>query len=184
MIKKIKYMLIMEKLPSLQRFIKMKKVTVQWSTRIMNDKETITKSKSKYLDLEEAVYMYVCAYKTRQGGIVFFPKRPIYIGKSYKRQNDETVRDRILEHFNDDTGKCIMKKCTKNSYVKVGKIILEEIQQISPKVIQYVECCLINNNQPLCNDKPCKISYTGYDLQVTNIGSYKPLKEESLCFRN
>ncbi|MDD4440359.1 MAG: hypothetical protein PHX41_00550 [Kiritimatiellae bacterium] len=43
-----------------------------------------------------------------------------------------------------------------------------------------IECCLIYNNQPLCNDK-CKESYNGRAITITNDGDYAPLKQVSVC---
>jgi len=152
----------------------MTKIIIDWSEWIENTSYSIENSKNDYFDLTEAVYMYVHAEK--QPDNIYMPgKQPLYIGQVYKRQNNETVKDRIYEHFNDQLPEYFERNCAYTVFIKIGKIILQNSETISQELIENIECCLINTNQPLCEIEENKVNYHGDSICIENIGKYRPL---------
>lgn len=102
----------------------------------------------------------------------------LYIGQTYK----QSLRDRIPQPHSAYT--CInawLKKHPKHSpVVMIG--LREVAGDKSQALYDDIECCLIYDNQPLCNDK-CKENYspTGREITITNDGDYSPLKQVSVC---
>lgn len=153
-------------------------ISIQWSNRIDLMKKNIEQSVNPYLNLREAVYMYVCAYKTKKTWIV--EGRSYYIGQSFRRQNNETVRHRLLEHFDDGLVDYVKRKCKNTSFVKVGKIILARGERFSQQLVDDIECGLVFKNKPYRNVS-CAENYIGRDLIINNTGSFIPLEKRSVC---
>lgn len=107
--------------------------------------------------------------------------RLLYIGQSF----DQSLRARIPQPH--DAYGCVDSWVQKNegfeAVVMAGAITASNVQSVTSSLMDDVECCLINTNQPLCNDK-CKDVYAGSELQVTNAGDYAPLKSVSTCKEN
>lgn len=100
----------------------------------------------------------------------------LYIGHAF----DQTLRDRIPQPHEAD-------KCVKNWFdanpgfekvVMIGAVTLPK--QVTKGLLADIECCLINVNQPPCNIA-CKDAYSGRDLDIINLGDYKPLQLKSKC---
>lgn len=64
--------------------------------------------------------------------------------------------------------------------VMTGTITEASLERISETFVREVECCLINCNQPHCNDV-CMESYSGRELVVRNSGDYAPLRSRCHC---
>jgi len=102
----------------------------------------------------------------------------LYIGQSF----DQPLRIRIPQPH--EAYACVQASLKNNpSYevvVMIGIITSSSTQSITQSLMNDVECCLINSNQPPCNAQ-CKDTYVGRDLQVTNAGDFAPLRKDSIC---
>lgn len=159
----------------------MRTLSLDWSNIIIpNNRSSIATTNNPFLDLSEAIYMYTCCLL--HGNKMVYSARPLYIGQVYKRENNETVRNRLLEHLNDDITTCTRTKCNSPFWVgiKIAKILLEKNENLSAQLIDQIECCLIRNNQPLCNTV-CKDNYNGDSIQIVNLGDFDPLLHTSSC---
>lgn len=80
---------------------------------------------------------------------------------------------------------CANKWLTDNPSFKLlvmaGTITRATSQRITQELMDDVECCLVFTNQPKCNGPPCKESYSGREIMISNTGAYQPLKESSKC---
>ena len=102
----------------------------------------------------------------------------LYIGQAF----DQTLRERIPQEH--PAYKCVFEYRKRHSdidiLVMIGFIEKSSVERSTQQLFDDIECCLIFCNQPLCNAL-CKESYLGRDLQVFNMGYYKPLKETCTC---
>lgn len=91
----------------------------------------------------------------------------LYIGEA------EKVLTRIKEHEKRSKWK---KNCENHMLLKVAKCELGTVRR------QKVECCLIYNSKPICNDE-CKDDFPYKDdtISITNKGMNSPLKDNYNC---
>lgn len=91
----------------------------------------------------------------------------IYIGES------EKVRSRIAGH---EKWSCWKSNCEDHILLKVATC------EFGTSKRQKVECCLINNTKPICNDE-CKDDYPYKDdtVEIKNTGMSTPLKDGYIC---
>lgn len=110
---------------------------------------------------------------------IFFDMELLYIGQTF----DQTFRERIPQpHEAYPLIYEYMKYNSQKTVVaKLGAIYDCDAERITQELFDDIECCLINKNQPIFNDK-CKKSYIGRSIIVENIGDYFPLKEGGVCF--
>jgi len=104
--------------------------------------------------------------------------RLLYIGQAF----DQILRERIPQKH--PAYECVFKYQKRHSgvhiLVMIGFIEKSTVERATQQLYDDIECCLILCNQPWCNTT-CKESYSGRDLQVINVGHYKPLKERCSC---
>jgi len=102
-----------------------------------------------------------------------------FIGMAF----DQTLRQRLLKPHDADPS--IDAEVNANPgyerAVMVGALTRSSLGKVTWDLVNAVECCLIFSNQPPCNTK-CKDAYSGKgEVQVTNLGDFAPLKNESRC---
>jgi len=115
----------------------------------------------------EGIYMIICGRpSTQEGKWDTSSYELIYIGEADK------VRSRIVGH---EKWSCWKGNCENHLLLKVAECNLGTTKR------QKVECCLIYQNKPVCNDE-CKqeFPYTD-DIEITNIGMYSPLSSKHTC---
>jgi hypothetical protein len=101
----------------------------------------------------------------------------LYIGQAF----DQTLRERIPQE--QRAYKCVAAFLGNNLGTKAEAIVIHGLvgrssASLNEDLVDDIECCLVNSNQPLCN-QPCKDSYKGRPLAITNVGGFYPLKEQS-----
>ena len=89
-----------------------------------------------------------------------------YIGQTY----DQTFRDRIMQHRNDEVGNCLREILEEDYdlFLKVGHFELISYSRISRELLDDTERLFIYALEPTCNILGIK-SFTGRDLLVKNI---------------
>jgi len=117
---------------------------------------------------EEGIYMILCGKCSSDPGKWDTSSYELlYIGGS------EEVRSRIVGH---KKWSCWNRNCANRVLLKVARCNFG-----TPKR-QKVECCLINNTKPICNDE-CKDDYPYKDdtIEIANTGMSAPLKDRYIC---
>ena len=117
---------------------------------------------------EEGIYMILCGKRSSnlsKWDILSY--KLLYIGES------EKVRSRIVGH---KKWSCWKRNCKNNILLKVATC------EFGTEKRRKVECCLINNTKPICNDE-CKDAYPYKDdtIDITNTGMKSPLKDNYIC---
>ena len=145
-------------------------------------------TEAEILSQTRGIYMYLKAIQTIAGRLDIDRKNNpfLYIGSVC----DGTIEDRLKYHRESNSPdevkfrNCIQKN-TRVPIIKVAKIELEANQRITKDPVNAIECCLIFQVKPVCNDK-CKDKYTGCErtLVINNGGDYEPLKPEYTCSEN
>lgn len=117
---------------------------------------------------EEGIYMVLCGKPSSDPDKWDTSSyKLLYIGEA------EKVRTRIVGHKKWPKWK---KNCTNHILLKVAKCKLGTVTR------QKVECCLIYNTKPTCNDE-CKDAFPYYDdtVSIINQGMKSPLKNKYTC---
>lgn len=103
----------------------------------------------------------------------------LYIGHSY----DEPLRERIVRDFER---RCINQFSgfdqEMSIIANIGYLGIHTPNEVSDQIYQDIECCLVHNNQPMCNPL-CRKGYPVSQRTVTisNRGFYWMLKSNSYC---
>ena len=117
---------------------------------------------------EQGIYMILCgkhfvdSHKWNTSSY-----KLLYVGEA------EKVRSRIAEHEKWPTWK---RNCRNHLILKIARCNFGTTKR------QKVECCLVFNTKPICNDE-CKDSFPYKDdtVSITNTGVIPPLKEKYIC---
>jgi hypothetical protein len=132
----------------------------------------ISKDNIDNLPTYSGIYIVLCAEKNDKNEWKQSSYKLIYIGEA------EDIKDRFAKRT-DDEWKCLTDNCNKSLMVKTTKTDLVDDKR------EKVECCLINHN----GDKLSKCQtecvenwpHEGDTIEITNSGSYYPLKENYKC---
>ena len=118
---------------------------------------------------EEGIYMILCGKRSSEPDKWDTSSyKLLYIGES------DEVRSRIVGH---EKWSLWRRNCRGDHLLfKVAKCNLGTTKR------QKVECCLINNTKPTCNDE-CKDDFPYKDdtIQITNTGMASPLSSSYAC---
>lgn len=150
----------------------MESVTINWEKGVI-EYSTVEASGAKKLG-------YIGFYAIL-GGIYNQSKKMylnitlLYIGQAY----EQSLKKRIPQPH-PSINKWLKNHSEYTPLVMIGH--RKVVGKISQALYDDIECCLIYDNQPLCNDK-CKERYssTGREITITNDGDYTPLKRVSVC---
>ena len=140
----------------------MARVKIHWSenvTRLSN----ISHTNLEHIDENGFYAKYLGKYRRSDNKVT--EGRLLYIGQAY----DQTIRQRLLQPHASDP--CINGWQSRNPgfdiWVKAGVISETDQQRITNQLVDDTECCMINKNQPECNEQ-CMENYTGRDLEITH----------------
>jgi len=117
---------------------------------------------------KEGIYMILCGKRSDEPNKWDTSSyKLLYIGES------EKVRSRIVRH---EKWSCWKRNCENHILLKVATC------EFGTEKRQKVECCLINNTKPICNDE-CKDDYPYKDdtVEIKNTGMSTPLKDGYIC---
>ena len=116
---------------------------------------------------EEGIYMVLCGKRSSEPNKWDTSSyKLLYIGESDK------VRSRIIGHEKWPKWK---RSCVNHTLLKVAKCNFGTTKR------QKVECCLIYNTKPTCNDE-CKDDFPYEDdIQIVNTGMNSPLRDDCTC---
>jgi hypothetical protein len=101
----------------------------------------------------------------------------LYIGQAF----DQTLRERIPQE--QKPYKCVTAFLRNNLNTKAEALVMHGLvgrssSTLSQDLVDDIERCLVNANQPLCNEVR-RGSNDGKPLMITNMGGFYPLKEQS-----
>lgn len=140
----------------------------------------ISSFRVNYLN-QEGYYMFTLGTPSPTDSTKHTRKELSYIGKAF----GQTLLQRIPQRNGHETAfQCIIQRGKGYTlYIGLGVITENTLQNHTDQLHDDIECCLIFNNQPTCNDT-CKDAYNSElrrEISITNTGSYQPLKENTLC---
>ena len=151
----------------------MSSVKITWSEQTTK-KSYVPESTIQYLNDEGFYAIYIGVDSDKPGHVTL--KKLLYIGQAY----DQTIRKRIQQPH--DADECIDKEKKKvpgaDLYVKAGIITEKDQETTTPELINDIECCMINKNQPECNQQ-CRESYEGREIRITHANA--KLITDSTC---
>ena len=130
----------------------MDKIRVFWSKSMTIDKAINKKEK-------DHEYLYS----------IFGKSKLLYIGMTQGYIGNRLSRHEILDEILDDYSERQIR-------IKFGNVIAPSFGRITRKLIQDVEAVLINYHDPPYNTQNTS-TYWGRDVQITNQGTYRPLKK-------
>ena len=131
----------------------MDKVKVFW-TKSMTLEKAIKKREKQH----EYLYMVFAKGKLRYIGMAYYE----YLGE---RLSNHEVIDEIKDDFPETSIR-----------IRTGNIIAPDFDRISKQLVQDIESALINYHDPEYNISSTD-TYWGRDIQVTNQGTFRPLKK-------
>lgn len=133
--------------------------------------EVLERSNSPYKN--EKGFYQLFSYGT---GILRTKKKLLYVGMTFKQSLEERIPQ---DHEAYD---CVIRRSAGGFlFVKIGMLASSETD--TKNLYERIECCLICDNQPPCNGKPCRKDYPKRTIQVINKDG-NPLNPVSTCFKD
>lgn len=150
------------------------KVTITWSNRLVKYSE-IESSEISYLNKRGFFCIISGIYKPRKD--IWGEITLLYIGQAFSR----TLREKIINSYekNDLVPKFIEEKEKRTALIMGGKITDCSVKEISKPLYNNIVNCLISANKPIGNPS-YQENFTSRILEITNMGSFFPLKEKSI----
>jgi hypothetical protein len=116
----------------------------------------------KAIKVDEKQYEYLY--------MILAKKKLLYIGQAFNQYlGNRLSRHEVLNEILDDYSEEIIR-------IRFGNIIAPQFSRITKKLVTDIESVLINYHDPPYNIQSTD-TYYGRDIQVTNLGTFKPLKK-------
>ena len=153
----------------------MEEVTIHWAKGVIEFSDI---ESSGEMQLDYVGFYAILGARRDAAGSSYTNVELLYIGQAY----EQILRKRIVQPHSAYA--CVTQWLKEHpGFVPVIMIGLREVtSQRSQSLYDDIECCLIFDNQPRCNDK-CKEGYskTGRHIRITNEGDYAPLRQVTTC---